>query len=98
MQTPAYWERHSKEDLLEFDINIYLPVRHGRLRMNAFETDLPLFRHDVGFLEETVQFQQISLQGANQPINVKVCVRGCRKLCFLADDPLPSLSMLIPPV
>jgi hypothetical protein len=82
MQTPAYWERHSKDDLLEFDINIYLPVRHGRLRVNAFETDLPLFRHDVGFLEDTVEFQQLSLKGANQPINVKVSVRGLSKVMY----------------
>jgi len=68
--TPKVWE-HRARDLLQFNIKVHLPVRHSHLRINAFETDLPLFRHEVGDLGKTVEFQRLSLMASNQPIIVK---------------------------
>jgi len=69
--TPQFSERYSREELLQFNITVYLPVRTSRLRINNFETDLPLFTHEVGDLARTVEFQHFSLKASNMPIVVK---------------------------
>lgn len=74
LQTPQVKESRSKQDLLQFNITVHLPVGDSHLRINNFETDLPLFAHDVGDLASTVEFRHLSLKGSNMPIVVKVSV------------------------
>jgi hypothetical protein len=74
LQTPPVWVHGSSKGVLKFNITVYLPVRNAHLRINAFETDLPLFRHDVGDLGGAIEFGRLTLTGSNEPIVVGVSV------------------------
>jgi hypothetical protein len=56
-------------------VTVHLPkaVEEGSaLRVKRFESDLPLFAHEVGDIGKGVEFDEISLKTANMHIGVKV--------------------------
>ncbi|KAG5719396.1 hypothetical protein E4T56_gene13462 [Termitomyces sp. T112] len=59
--------------VLQFAVTVNLPrVEEGSLlNVKAFETDMPLFIHEIGDLNGFVHFDSISLKTSNLPIRVK---------------------------
>ncbi|GLB42379.1 hypothetical protein LshimejAT787_1103940 [Lyophyllum shimeji] len=63
----------SRRNFVRFEITFYLPEgeKGSVLDVKSFETDAPLFAHDIGDLERSVHFDDINLKSANTPIFVK---------------------------
>ncbi|KAF9463996.1 hypothetical protein BDZ94DRAFT_1217155 [Collybia nuda] len=57
---------------IHYDITVHLPpaVASSPLQIKHFETDLPLFVHNIGMLADTAHFDQLSLKGSMVQINV----------------------------
>lgn len=67
--------RHKHEHVqLRFDVVVHLPSSSDRspLRVKSLLTDLPLFAHEVGDLENAVNFGSIHLKTAHMPIVIDV--------------------------
>ncbi|KAG6887437.1 hypothetical protein C0995_015310 [Termitomyces sp. Mi166 len=64
--------RHHRT-VLKLSVIVTLPevAKGSALNVNAFETDMPLFVHEIGDLNGSVHFDSISLKTANLPIHVK---------------------------
>jgi len=66
--TPSNLGRWSnyEQDQLRFLVTVTLPTsRNSLLDLNAFDTNLPNFRHKFEGLGDRVQFEHMSLQGTN---------------------------------
>ncbi|KAG6828516.1 hypothetical protein H0H92_007733 [Tricholoma furcatifolium] len=63
----------SRRNSVGFELTILLPqaTEGSVLNVKAFETDMPLFVHDVDDLNGSVHFESIDLKTANVPISVK---------------------------
>jgi len=57
---------------VNFDITVHLPSGSGKspLKIKNFETNLPLFAHDVGDLADTVHFDALSFESSLMRISV----------------------------
>ncbi|KAG6899586.1 hypothetical protein C0993_008960 [Termitomyces sp. T159_Od127] len=64
---------HHHRNVLHFAVIITLPkaAEGSVLNIKAFETDMPLFTHEVTDLNGSVHFNSISLRTANSPIHVQ---------------------------
>ncbi|KAF8058515.1 hypothetical protein FPV67DRAFT_506362 [Lyophyllum atratum] len=62
----------SRRNAVSFTATLYLPKpKDGSvLQVKSFETDAPLFVHDIGDLERFVHFDNFKLKTANTPISV----------------------------
>ncbi|GLB42385.1 hypothetical protein LshimejAT787_1104000 [Lyophyllum shimeji] len=63
----------SRHNFVRFDVTLYLPeaANGPLLDVKSFQTDAPLFVHDIGDLERSVHFDEIIIKSANTPIFVK---------------------------
>ena len=76
-----------------FDIRVHLPPGTAQQpqRITNLESNIGNFAHVLGDLADSVQFDSISLKGANEPIQAKVCAPPCSPGTLLTKDP-QSLS------
>jgi hypothetical protein len=78
LQTPE-WKRHGhhcgghREHQPEFNISVILPAgKKEVLEVKSLVADLPIFRHDVSALGDTVHFGTLKMVAVNDAITVKV--------------------------
>jgi hypothetical protein len=76
----------TRRNVVHFDVTLYLPnAEEGSLlEVKNFETDVPLFAHDIGDLEGSVFFDTFKLKSANVPIVVKVSKAPCPKTSYFS--------------
>jgi hypothetical protein len=63
----------SHRNLFFVDVTLTVPEPgYDPVRIQNFETDLPLFQHHLGSLSDFVEFNQLSLKSSGAIINAKV--------------------------
>ncbi|KAG6830309.1 hypothetical protein H0H87_008532 [Tephrocybe sp. NHM501043] len=62
-----------KRNGVYFEVTILLPeaAPSSTLKVKNFKTDMPLFTHEIGFLDGFVHFDSIDLKAANMPVRAK---------------------------
>ncbi|TBU46636.1 hypothetical protein BD309DRAFT_1078468 [Dichomitus squalens] len=63
------WSHPHNERQLRFFVHVHLPSS-DKLNIKRFFTDLPIFRHHLAELADTVHFEEVSLRSSNSPIDV----------------------------
>lgn len=72
-QGPDTWEEPNGAHRVSFDIRVRLPRREkGDMILRTFRTDLPMFAHHVGALEDNFYFEQLKLSGEGMPMFIEV--------------------------
>ncbi|TFK33786.1 hypothetical protein BDQ12DRAFT_690570 [Crucibulum laeve] len=86
--TPS-WAAPHERIRLQFSVTVHLPkgVKDSVLRVNALETDLPLFAHHVDDLANKVEFEGVNLRTANAHIVVESISTGTAKITT-ANSPI----------